>query len=42
MDERHSEKITGIHMADVFAIGEGIMHGIKDATEGKKNDRHKM
>ena len=33
LDERCPEKITGIHMANDFAIGEGI----KDAAEGKKN-----
>lgn len=33
LDERRPEKITGIHMANDFAIGEGI----KDAAEGKKN-----
>ena len=33
LDERRPEKITGIHMANDFAIGEGI----KDAAEGKKD-----
>mgnify|MGYP000967819834 CR=1 FL=1 len=29
-------------VAMAFAIGEGVRLGIKDATEGKKNDRHKL
>ena len=42
LDERRPEKITGIHMANDFAIGEVISHGIKDAAEGKKNKGHKF
>ena len=38
LDERRPEKITGIHMANDFAIGEGI----EDAAEGKKNKGHKF
>ena len=29
-------------VAMAFAIGEGVRLGIKDATKGKKNDRHKL